>query len=92
MITTYKNLKQEVNEVVLDPEVKIFNSTLDEYIITNKSIEGYVLKETYSLKAAENGSKFKYDHELKEGESLEEIRKYALIQLQAWQESRKEQV
>lgn len=83
----FKNLFNELDNILPQIETKLSYSSLDESIVVEKSIEGNIQKEIYILKAAKDGKKFEYKHELSENDELSEIRNIAWTQKEAWEYS-----
>ena len=88
-IENSKNLFKELENKIPALEVEVKVSSLDEGIITDKTIEGYISKETYYLKASENGKKFNYTHEITDSDDINFIRINAFKQFEAWKETKK---
>lgn len=65
-------------------ETKTFVSSLDESIITEKTIEGNELKSIYKLRCSENGKNFKYEHTIEDTDNIDDIRNSAWKSLEAW--------
>jgi len=81
----FRYLYDKIQEVTPDIEPKIYKSTLDEEIITTRGVEGDTETRKYVLKAANNGKKFSYEHELKPEDNLVDIRQLAWQQKEAWE-------
>lgn len=84
-----KSLFKELEELIPSMDIDIKYSSIDEGITSDKTIEGNVFKEQYYLKSSENGKKFNYIHELKDDDDLEDVRKNAWCQYDAWKETKK---
>ncbi len=65
-------------------ETRFFVSSLDEGIVTEKTIEGIELKSIYKLKCSEGGKNFKYEHTIQEEDAIEDIRNSAWKAYEAW--------
>jgi len=88
-IENSRNLFKELENKIPALEVEVKVSSLDEGIITDKTIEGFISKETYYLKASENGKKFNYTHEITDSDDIDFIRINAFKQFEAWKETKK---
>ena len=88
-IENSRNLFKELESKIPSLEVEVKVSSLDEGIITDKTIEGFISKETYYLKASENGKKFNYTHEITDSDDIDFIRINAFKQFEAWKETKK---
>lgn len=88
-IENSRNLFKELESKIPALEVEVKVSSLDEGIITDKTIEGFISKETYYLKASENGKKFNYTHEITDSDDIDFIRINAFKQYEAWKETKK---
>jgi hypothetical protein len=88
-IENSRNLFKELESKIPALEVEVKVSSLDEGIITDKTIEGFISKETYYLKASENGKKFNYTHEITDSDDIDFIRINAFKQFEAWKETKK---
>lgn len=82
-----KHLYNELEANFPQIDTKLSYSSLDESIVVEKSIEGNIQKQIYVLKAAKDGKKFEYKHELSENDELSEIRNKAWTQKEAWEYS-----
>lgn len=87
-----KNMYKELEELVPMIETKLGFSSLDEGLTIDQSLEGNINKETYYLKAHENGKKYSYIHELKNEDNLDEVRNNAWKQYEAWKELKNKEV